>query len=433
MKNFMYSLIAILIFWSVEVNTAIPANICDTCDLENGVGYKANPHNCRKFVQCKKEDSGSNIIVHDNKACNDGLFWNQKLKNCVPFPMSDCYQGECDGSKTHLFYSMSCGAYFNCTNGIVEAKCCPQSTPEFNAFSKSCKASTTCAFQCTDDEKTPRSLECTNTYKVHIMDDGLINPCKYDVHEGAFVKTMGCAAGSNFDSATCQCSIVSRGPCPDLKLVNACDPDFDLDFAKNKIIDTASGAWIQNIGGVSVKNEYATFNGLNRQRLAVVRYSNIDFALPLAIKVRYRETSGRDSMAVLSTGGCIDLPGLYITAGNGNVTLGIVTEDGDSTTSLKTSALTAGINQWKEVVLYFDGLSLSGVVRNMDSNGVNVVGSPIPIPKTVSSSTSQRIKSVDGAFQLGYAHDTTLPGFVGDIDNVQLWKGCLKVNTPEEY
>ncbi|XP_055957705.1 protein PIF [Patella vulgata] len=389
MKNFMYFRIAILIFCFAEVNSAtIPANICDNCDLENGVGYKANPDNCRRFVQCKKEDFGSNIIVYD-KACNDGLFWNQKLKNCVPFPKSDCYKGECNGNKTLLFYSMSCGAYFNCTNGIVETKCCPQSTPEFDAFSKTCKASTTCPFQCTDDEKTPRSLECTNTYKTHTMANGIINPCKYEVHEGAYVKIMDCAAGTNFDSAKCLCSIVPQGPCPDLKVVNACDPDFDLDFTKNVIIDTASGAWIQNIGGVSIKNEYATFSGLNSQRLTVTRYSNIDFALPLAIKVRYRETSGRDNMVVLSTGGCIDRPGLYITVGNGNVTLGIVTEDGGYTAPLKTSAPTAGINQWKEVVLYFDGWSLSGVVRNMDSNGVNVVGSSIRIPKTVPSSATQ--------------------------------------------
>ncbi|XP_050410977.1 protein PIF [Patella vulgata] len=405
-------------------NVVTTAPVCSDFDLQNGVGYKANPKDCKRFIQCEKEAFSTNIIYND-MACNDGLFWNQELKNCVHFPGSDCYRGECDGT-TYLYGSVKCGAYFNCTNGVVNSGCCPESAPEFDSVTKKCIVSSNCIFQCTLNNKISYAA-CQETFKIYRMPNDVIDPCRYEVHEGEgltkSVKVMHCAAGTNFNPSKCDCSIRNKDPCTGSTPVNPCSEDFYLNFTDDRILDNSvSKAWIRNEGPVSVSGERATFDGTTR--LAVLRYSNIDFVLPLAIKVKFRETSSQSNMAVLYT------PSVYITAGNGRVTIGVETVIG----GYNSSAATVGTNQWKEVVLYYDGTTLSGVVRSLDFNGFNIISStPIPT-KTVSfDDTVKKIQTADGALQIGSLIGGNYPAFVGDIDEVKLWKGCQVVRRPEDF
>ncbi|KAK6189697.1 hypothetical protein SNE40_001697 [Patella caerulea] len=415
----------ILACLTVEINSAA-ITACNRKDVMNGVGYKAHPNSCRKYIQCKEADSSNDntndgTITAIEKDCPDSLFWNQKLKNCVRFHDSDCYNGECD-TVTYLFESTSsCGAYFICTNDSVTTGCCPQSATAFDAFRKECVFSSTCEYKC--NTNTTDKRECSDIYKVHVMDSGIVNPCKYEVHEANHKpKIMSCAAGTHYDAEKCDC-LGATGPCPQ----EVCKPDFKITFEDNQIKDVASNNWIARYGQVSVVNGSGDFNG--NSRLAVVRFSNVDFGLPMAIKLRYLDTASQDDMTVLSTGGDIDSPGLYIRAGNGRVTIGVVAVDRDTNDEvpLSSSTTTSGINTWKEVVLYYNGFSLSGVVRPVDTFGRN---QPIP-PVSVPDNVERRIKAVGGALQIGYSHLGNY--FIGRVDDVNVWIACKTITSPDLF
>ncbi|XP_050410759.1 protein PIF [Patella vulgata] len=377
----------ILACLTVEINSEAITN-CDSKDVMNGVGYKASPNSCRKFIQCQEADSTHNdtnnvLITAMEKDCGDSLFWNQQVKNCVRFPESDCYNGECDDA-TYLFESTSsCGAYFICTNASVSSGCCPESATAFDPIRKECVFSSTCEYKCNSNAT---ESACSDIYKVHVMDSGKVNPCKYEVHESNHApKIMSCGAGTNYDAEKCAClggGETEPKPCP----AEVCKPDFKLTFENNRIRDVAGGAWIQNVGQVSVTDESGNFNG--NSRLAVVRFSNVDFGLPMAVKLRYLDTVNKDDMTVLSTGGDIDLPGLFIKAGNGRVTIGVLTVSANTNFELplSSSATTTGINTWKEVVLYYNGLSLSGVVRSLDTFGSITPIEAVSVPDNVERS-----------------------------------------------
>ncbi|KAK6190996.1 hypothetical protein SNE40_002746 [Patella caerulea] len=415
----------------VATTTAQPvtrSDICDDCDLKSGVGYKAHPTSCRHYIQCKEDYPGPNIIVYE-RPCNDGLFWNQALKNCVHFPDSDCYRGECESDASYIYESASCGFYFNCTNRNVTTQCCPEERPAFDAVTKTCVPSNTCLFQCLD-LTIARNTGCQGIYRPHYSSSGNVNTCKYEVHQpNSKMVIMTCAAGTRFNSTTCSCTNYAPGgeeTCPDDLIINPCDTSFDLNFGSNQIKDVAKGAWIGNYGSVQITGERSIFSGNNQQRLFTNRFSNVDFGLPLAIKLKYRDTVNRNKMAVLSTGGCKQRPGIYIAAGNGLVTIGVVTASKGYNSPFESSVNTPGINQWKEVVLYYDGTTLSGAVKNPNNDQVTQIPAQ-------SGGDFQRILAVEGALQLGYAHDNNFPGFVGDIDDVKIWIACTSVTRAQDF
>ncbi|ESO86924.1 hypothetical protein LOTGIDRAFT_235132 [Lottia gigantea] len=416
---------------SVVTGPSVSNSVCDECAAENGVGYvtyrnSAGVVDGRYFIQCKREDFGNGFIANVLR-CPDSLFWHDDLKNCVGLISSDNYEGQCD-SGTYVFASVSCGAYFNCTDGQVRSQCCPDNTG-FDPVQKRCVTDPTCKFHCSDPSLS-RAANCDK--EPVIMQTGQVNPCKFKwIVSPSVSYEMPCAVGTNFNQTACSCTIHSNGTCPGV-YNDPCDPDVNVNFNNNKVVDTR-GSTVVNKGGAAVNNGIATFNGQNRQRVQFMRYTNNDFTLPLAIKIKYRDTESKQNMALVATGDCLSKPGLYVLVGNSQVTLGLHTESQGYSTKYETSTNAPGLNQWKEVVFHFDGSVLQGEVRTLDSNGNSIVNrSPIP-PRTVSSGAGVRILETEGAMVLGYAHDSGYPGFVGDVDEFTVWRGCKAKASPSEY
>lgn len=68
-------------------------DVCDGCDMRNGVGFAPHPGDCYRFVQCYFGANGE--IRSAIRKCPYGQYWDQRSLTCQLSVKVTCKNGIC--------------------------------------------------------------------------------------------------------------------------------------------------------------------------------------------------------------------------------------------------------------------------------------------------------------------------------------------------
>ncbi|XP_055995640.1 sushi, von Willebrand factor type A, EGF and pentraxin domain-containing protein 1-like isoform X2 [Ostrea edulis] len=340
-----------------EISVVVPPDpdlppgidVCDGCDMRNGVGFAPHPGDCYRFVQCYFGANGE--IRSAIRKCPYGQYWDQRSLTCQLSVKVTCKNENCR-IPTLKSYAMNhvknCRAYWKCILGKSYGMCCPEGK-RYKPY-VGCITDPKC-----DDACPPLTAglgACDNR-----MIFGDPNHFEQFVPGMGWIK-MPCPLGTQYNAVDCGCTTHGPSPNPD----KVCRPEVYLPFDKDTEDKSGNNVHIQN-NNVSVVEGVAYFNG--EAELIIPRFSNFEYT-ELVVAFTYLETPPCQEVTALISNSdcCTSTPTMAIVKSYKNVHF-LAKCNGGLVTTFK---LPLHLGNWNKVFYIHDTERLEGRVNGLENS-----------------------------------------------------------------
>uniref|UniRef100_A0A0B7A6W9 VWFA domain-containing protein n=1 Tax=Arion vulgaris TaxID=1028688 RepID=A0A0B7A6W9_9EUPU len=349
---------------------------------ENGVGIVAHPMDCDKYIQCYYDEL-KNIDLGVVRECPMGLHWNSENKTCSKPYEAKCAYDKCKEDCAAYKMEGSCGAYWECENGVSMAKCCQQNytfVPDMG-----CQLDYKCTSQCSVEkwcgkcQKKPNWKEAAG-YDVMILGGNMWmpRPCFYE----------------DFDIVDCDCTSPRGQVCP---------ADRIFDFTDSQTMKDIDGGAEE---GIRVANVQRSTKGITLGRNSAV-HVNVNHKkgenVPFTFELRFRELDEFSPYGeILYSSGinCGNSNSLIVSANNQFIFAQIRSAMG-SVSEVKVPTKGLNKDEFKDLVLSYDNGVLSLSIKDEKTQYIAKSSAPTDICFTCGLDVGEGLNklSFDGEIQ----------------------------------